>query len=164
MACTAAAGLLPVVEQVDPSLVREYLWRTLAMRPPLRSGDARDGIPLVAGTRVAAMVARYDREIARQMLEGFIATDLRKHAPGAGPEASYHLNSLVRAAAFIAPPRAGALIARLPETPDESARSFRNIGRMELAAVLATPPGEERWRLLERSFLHVWRIGSEEDH
>jgi hypothetical protein len=48
MACTAAAGLLPIIEQVDPSLVPEYLWRTLALRPALRAGDTRDGIALIA--------------------------------------------------------------------------------------------------------------------
>ena len=84
MACTAAAGLLPIVEQVDPRRVQECLWRTLAMRPPLRSGDVRDGIPLIAGTRVAAMVACYDREIACQILDGFIDTDLPKLAGGGG--------------------------------------------------------------------------------
>lgn len=163
MACTAAAGLLPIVEQVDPSLVREYLWRTLAMRPPLRSGDERDGIPLIAGSRVAAMVACYDREIARQILDGLTATELPKLAAGGGRDASFHVASLLRAAAYIAPYHTGSLIGRLTETDEDSGRSLRTLGRLEFARVLATPPGKERLRSLERSFLHVWPIDSEED-
>ena len=163
MACTAAAGLLPIVEQVDPTLVREYLWRTLAMRPPLRSGDDRDGIPLIAGTRVAAMVACYDREIARQTIDSLTATELTKLAAGGGRDASFLVTSLLRAAAFIAPYHTGSLIGRLTETGEDSGRSLRDLGRLEFARVLATPPGKDRQRSLERSFLHVWPIDSEED-
>ena len=80
MACTVAAGLLPIVEQVDASLVPENLWRTLAMRPPWRGGDTSRRIPLIAGSRVAAMVARYDRDAARQILDGLAETELAKLA------------------------------------------------------------------------------------
>jgi len=164
MACTAAAGLLPIVEQVDPSLVRECLWRTLAMRPPLRSGDSREGIPLIAGSRVAAMVACYDREIARQILDGFIETELPKLAGGGGGrETSFLLESLLRSAAFIAPYHTGSLIGQLTGPGESSDHSPRNLGRLAFAGVLATPPGKERQRLLERSFLNLWTIDSEED-
>jgi beta-lactamase regulating signal transducer with metallopeptidase domain/protocatechuate 3,4-dioxygenase beta subunit len=163
MACTVAAGLLPIVEQIDPSLVREYLWRTLAMRPPLRPRDERDGIALIAGSRVAAMVARYDRELARQMLDGLVASDLAKLASGGGRDTAFEVSSLLRAGAFIAPMQTGALLARLPDTSDGSTPSLRDQGRLEVARVLAVPAGVERWKLLERSFLHAWPIDSEED-
>ena len=134
------------------------------MRPPLRSGDPRDGIPLIAGTRVAAMVACYDREIARQILDGFIATELPKlSGTGAGGDTSFTMESLLRAAAFVAPYHSGSLIGRLRASDDDSSRSPRQLGRLAFAGVLATPPGKERLRLLERSFLHVWPIDSEED-
>jgi protocatechuate 3,4-dioxygenase beta subunit len=162
MACTAAAGLLPIVEMVDPRMVREYLWRTLAIRPPLRGGDGRDAIALIAGARVAAMVARYDRDLARQILDSLAETEGSKLASG-GRDASYVVSSLLRAAAFIAPLRAAALITRLPDSTTEPGPSLRNQARLECARVLATPPGEERWRMLERSFLLVWPIDSEED-
>ena len=165
MACTAAAGLLPIVEQVDPCRVREHLWRTLAMRPPLRSGDNRDGIPLIAGSRVAAMVACYDRDSALQILDGFIATDLLKlSGGGGGREVSFHRESLLRAAAFIAPYHSGSMIGRLSDANEDSGGSPRDFGRLTFAGVLATPPGKERLRLLERSFLHVWPIDSEDDY
>ncbi len=69
-ASTAAAGLLPIVEQVDPRLVPEALGRTLALRPPLRSSDRRDAIAAhyavaaLSDAQVAAAVARYDHAAA----------------------------------------------------------------------------------------------------
>jgi hypothetical protein len=57
----------------------------------------------------------------------------------------------------------GAILARLPETPEETRPSLRDQGRLEVARVLAVPPGVERWKLLERKFLHTWPIDSEED-
>ena len=116
MACTVAASLLPIVEQVDPTLVREYLWRTLALRPAWRSGDARDEIPLIAGTRVAAMVARYDREAARQILDVLLAAERAKASSAKESEASYYLEALAKATAFVAPPHAVLLLVRLPES------------------------------------------------
>jgi hypothetical protein len=71
MACTAAAGLLPIIEQVDASRLPEFLWRVLALRPPIPGPHGRDGIADTAAARVAAMAARYDRAIARQVLDGF---------------------------------------------------------------------------------------------
>ncbi len=60
MACTAAAGLLPIVEQVDAQRIPEFIWRTLALRPPLRPRiPGPDGIADHAAARVAAMVGRY---------------------------------------------------------------------------------------------------------
>jgi hypothetical protein len=163
MACTVAASLLPVAEQVDASLVREFLWRTLAMRPAWRSGDTRDEIPLIAGTRIALVVGRYDREIACQILDGLAETELAKAASAGASEASYYITSLLKAVAYVAPSHAGSLLARLPDSGGETATSLRNEGRLEVARILATPSGEERWRMLERSLLHVWPIDSEED-
>ena len=48
MACTAAAGLLPIIEQVDARLLPEYLMRTLALRPPIPGPNGRDGISDIA--------------------------------------------------------------------------------------------------------------------
>ncbi|MEJ7639846.1 MAG: hypothetical protein WKF75_18215 [Singulisphaera sp.] len=70
-ASTAAAGLLPIVEQVGPRLVRAHLGRTLALRPPLRGPDTREGIADLSDAQVAAMVARHDRESARAVLDAF---------------------------------------------------------------------------------------------
>ena len=57
MACTAAAGLLPIVEQVDARRLSEFIWRTLALRPPIPGPNGRDGISDIANARVAAMIS-----------------------------------------------------------------------------------------------------------
>jgi hypothetical protein len=71
MACTAAAGLLPLVEQVDARRLSEFVWRTLALRPPIPGPNGRDGISDIADARVAAILARYDHAIARQVFNSF---------------------------------------------------------------------------------------------
>ena len=133
------------------------------MRPSWRSGDGRDQIPLIAGTRVAAIVARYDREAARQILDGLAEAELMKAASAGEREATFYLDSLMNATAFVAPSHAGPIIARLPDSTGEADFSPRNRARLAFVNVLATPAGPERWRLLERSFLHVWPIGLEAD-
>ena len=96
---------------------------------------------------------------------GFIETELPKLAAGGGGrDTSFHMESLLKAAAFIAPYHTGSLIGQLSGPDEDSHRSPRNLGRLTFAGVLATPPGKDRLRLLERSFLHVWPIDSEEDH
>ena len=71
MACTAAAGLLPIIERVDARRLPEFLWRVLALRPPIPGPNGREGIFDIASARVAVMAARYDRTIARQLFDGF---------------------------------------------------------------------------------------------
>ncbi|QEH37771.1 Regulatory protein BlaR1 [Aquisphaera giovannonii] len=165
MACTAAAGLLPIVEEVDPTRVREAIWRTLAMRPAYRGDDGRAEIPLIAGARVAAMVARYDRDLGRRVLDGLIRTQLDKLTTTGGRDTSFQAESLVTAAAFIAPHQAASLIGRFPDEAGEEGReSLRERMRQAVVTVLAIPPGPERWRRLERRFLQVWPIDEEEDY
>jgi len=71
-----AAGLLPVAEQIDPSLVDELLWRAISLRllAPEDPQEAFEfdypGVPHVAGLEredvlLAALVARYDAAAAQ---------------------------------------------------------------------------------------------------
>ena len=55
-----AGGLLPIVEQVDPDRLPEYLARAVALRPPQNEGKDLSWIPEQAAP-LAMMVARYDR-------------------------------------------------------------------------------------------------------
>jgi hypothetical protein len=68
-ACTAAAGLLPIVEQVDARRLSEFIGHTLALRPPIVGPNGSDGISDIAAARVEVMMARYDQSIAQQHLE-----------------------------------------------------------------------------------------------
>jgi hypothetical protein len=58
---SVAAVLLPVAERVDPGLVDEYLWRSLAMRPPTPWETNPGGRRAQADVLLAMMLARYDR-------------------------------------------------------------------------------------------------------
>jgi hypothetical protein len=67
-AALTAAALLPVAEKIDVTLVEGYFWRAISLREPWPAlGD-----PAWNHDRhleeLAAMVARYDRAIARDLL------------------------------------------------------------------------------------------------
>lgn len=66
-AAITAAALLPVAEKIDPALVEGYFWRSLSLRQPWPTlGD----MPILREIRVAelaAMIARYDRAVARDL-------------------------------------------------------------------------------------------------
>ena len=59
---------MPAVEAVDPTLVRQYLWRAVSFRIP-RVGDEQQ-LPLAdrANAALAMMIARYDRAAAAAVL------------------------------------------------------------------------------------------------
>ena len=64
-----AGVLLPVAERIDSGLVDEYLWRSLAMRPPNPWETNSGGGGRSADVLLAMMLARYDRPIARSLVE-----------------------------------------------------------------------------------------------
>ena len=64
-----AAGLLPVVERIDPTLVGEFLWRALSYRLPRSADDCLVSLePERNDATLAAFAARYDRGLARALL------------------------------------------------------------------------------------------------
>ena len=69
--CVAAASLLPMVEQIDARLVPEFLGRTLALRPTIPGPMDPDAAVDMTNACLAAMIARYDRVLGRQLLEGY---------------------------------------------------------------------------------------------
>ena len=64
------ARLLPLAVRVDPDRSSEYLWRAIAARPPRAAGAVHGSATLetrqhnLVLARLAALVARYDREAA----------------------------------------------------------------------------------------------------
>lgn len=160
-ASTAAAGLLPIVEQVDPRLVHEALGRTLALRPPLRGHDARDAVAALSDAQVAAAVARYDHVAARAVLDACTVELMTQIHGATGSDASFYIGLLFDAAAFVDPDRAVELLDRLPEPADLSVRQAKNDARLLVARVLADT-GEARWGFIESRLLHVWTVDSEE--
>ena len=96
--------LLPVAEAIDPKLVEEYLWRCISFRLPHREDPAKDTWRPELTARLALLVARYDREVARMLLEPQVA----QSGPTPLSESAY-------IAAFLADPKdAARLLEKLP--------------------------------------------------
>jgi hypothetical protein len=95
--------LLPAAEAIDPALVDEYLWRCISFRLPHRDDPAKDMWRPELTARLALLVARYDRELARILLEPQLAQS--------GPEP---LSETAYIAAYFADPQGAAkLFAKL---------------------------------------------------
>jgi len=66
---TIAAGLLPVVEEIDPTLVGECMWRAVSFRLHRPADDLLLAlVPEINEATLAALVARYDRGLAHELL------------------------------------------------------------------------------------------------
>ena len=139
MACTAAAGLLPIVEQVDARRLSEYSWRTLALRPPIPGPNGRDGISDIADARVAAMMARYDLSIARQVLNAFADRALALRIGLDDWGSMFRGDEVFEAAAIVDPVRAAAMIGSLPESSGLSLQELKNAATVALARIIARP-------------------------
>jgi hypothetical protein len=161
MACTAGAGLLPIIEQVDALRLPEFLWRTLALRPPIPGPNGRDGISDLAAAQVAAMAARYDRAIGRQVLRSFADRALAERIGLEDWGSMFRGDSLFEAAAVVDPAWAAERIESLPETGDPSGRGLKDHACSAVARILA-PEGAARWRAVEWYLMHLWRIDSED--
>ena len=157
-ACTVAGGLVPVAESIDPQLVPEFLWRATSFRLP-RSGPAPAESTLVAqaDATLAMMLARYDRTLAHTVLDP-ITERVRSHTTGDSGRGS---DTPFVAAALIDPRWAVELIESLP---DESSLDYtlpKNFARMNVANLL-TFEGEERWQEVQKRFLALWIVDSED--
>ena len=144
-----AGVLLPVAERVDSGLVDEYLWRSLAMRPPNPWETNPRPRMLQADVLLAMMLARYDRSIARSLVDPLA----RRIEPGAVYYSSR--GELFAAAAVIDPKWAAALVEALPDDPDLKSQSPKNSARIAIATVLGRA-GDRRFRNLQHSFLYLW--------
>ena len=60
---------MPVAERVDPQLCSELFWRTLALRLPRPGRNNLGDQAERADIELAELLARYDRDIARALLE-----------------------------------------------------------------------------------------------
>jgi hypothetical protein len=153
---TSIAGvLLPVAERVDPRLVDEYFWRSLAMRQPTpwetypgrRQSQSRRQAD--SDSLLAVVLARYDRTIARLIVEPLV--------PDKGTVADFVTTrgELYVAAAVINPRWAAAIVEALPDDPDLKTVNTKNSARLAVANVLGRV-GEQRFRHLQHSFLYLW--------
>lgn len=130
-AALTAAALLPVIEKIDPTLVEGYLWRALSLREPW---PAPSELPRMRDTRLAdlaAMVARYDRDIARHLLVP-LADRFR--------ETRTEFSSVLPGLAMTDPRWAAELVWALPDVPAPPASNNFKLGAAcRLARWLALP-------------------------
>jgi hypothetical protein len=150
---TVAAGLLPTVERVDPGRLSEFLWRTVALRPP-RADDEREEVGRLSSDAATAMlVSRYDREAARALIEPALARIPGLVAGGAG----YLPDVLLSAPAVVDPRRAASLVDGLPDQPDpRRGGEARSRARRLVARMLATHGDERERRVIES--LGLWVV------
>jgi tetratricopeptide (TPR) repeat protein len=65
----AALMLLPIAEAIDPGLVPELMWRSLSFYPPARTKPPESfRTEATTPAVLAAVLARYDRDLARRYL------------------------------------------------------------------------------------------------
>ncbi len=150
-----AAGLLPIVEQVDPDRLSEFLGRTLALRPA-RGDQTILSEAGVAGTTaaLATLVARYDRKLAAHLLE----PELQKTGTYQGLFGSDYVTWRILAAlALVDPRRAVERVEALPDDPGNGTDpdSTKNQARIHIANLLAHH-GADRWRYVYESFVYLW--------
>ncbi len=147
-ACVIAAHLLPTAERLDPELLRRGFWRAVALRPPRPAGGDPTGRYedcRAPGRRPA----RYDRDVARQVLEPAAARarSLVEHDRG------QRGHNLFAAAAAIDPNWAVALADRLPDDRPAAPLHPKATIRRVIADVLAYD-GPERWEHLDSDYLY----------
>ncbi len=146
--CAVAAALVPVAERIDPQRVQETIWRALALRRPRDERDRGQTLAVaVEDGYLALMLARYDRALARALLE-----------PWAEPSVNIAWidNGLIAIAASAIDPRWGvALVERIPDSPDARGQSPKNEIRLRVTGFLART-GEQRWRHVQSNNLRFW--------
>ncbi len=158
MECAAvtAASLLPVAEAIDPALVSEYLWRSVSFRRPALGPetDPSQGWFLDGATAGLAMrIARYDPATAGAMLEPIA----RRMAAEPNTSVAYAAREAILALALIHPQKAVTLLEQLPDAPPKSyLRQTKDRARRDLAALLARPDGDRRWKYLQWNYFHAW--------
>ncbi|MEX2120927.1 MAG: M56 family metallopeptidase [Pirellulales bacterium] len=151
--CVAVA-LLPVVETIDPALVREYLWRALSLRHGIATGNTTmvlgrhgEGQRLrLSDPVLAACLARYDRDLARLVLE----------PPGdEAIRAGFYPDFYFAALAMLDAPDALKRLDALPEATDEQKTRKRRASNEIVAALVHRNEGRWQWLLQRQYFLWV---------
>jgi hypothetical protein len=147
----ALAGLMvPVAEQIDPTLVVEYFWRTLSLRAPARPGGSDDSwsVEMDAQARgaLALVLARYDRELAMALVEDAHRRPRQR--------TSGRLMDYVLAAALADPRRAVALAEDIVTQPNGDYAC-------EQVIKLLLADGDARWKAVDRA-LAQWHVDDED--
>jgi hypothetical protein len=147
-----AGALLPIAERIDPSSGRQYLWKAMALRPACKVGEPNDW----ADSQLALSVARYDRELAKALVEPLLGTQTSKL--GRYPWDQRTLGSI---AALVDPNWAVELIQAMPEDTDPKMLQPKNNARRRAALILSRTGDRLSRSIL--SELWLW-VPDTEDH
>jgi hypothetical protein len=154
-----AVGMLPIVERIDPTLVREYVWRSLS----LRKGSTFGGMSMALGPHgdgdrmrladpvLAACLSRYDLELARRVLSppGDESTE-----EGVQRYPYYYFY----AAAILDPEGTLESVAALPDDSRTQHVALHQAWKEIFASF--THRGVDRWNSLMEHQMHLWIIGA----
>jgi len=148
-----ASGLLPIVEEVVPERLPEFLAQTLSLREPWLDTD--NGV--YQADEIASlemMIARYDHVLAERLL--------RPQIEQLGALRSLAIRDVITfrvltALAMLDPRQAVERIEKLPDDPAPGLEdnSPKNSARIHVARLLAAH-GKERWKYIYEYFLYLW--------
>jgi hypothetical protein len=136
-----AAGSLPLIERIDPSLVEECIWRALALRAPMC--DVRDADRASwddAG--LARGIALYDRRLASQLFRAY--EDLLE-----AKDVKNRMDMQLEALVLVDPSRAVKLATGLAVTAEDPRFPIKKFTIMRVARLLGRHDEARRRAILE---------------
>jgi hypothetical protein len=151
-----AAALLPIAERINPERVDEYLWRAMAMRLPVLWDTQPANRAAYVDVQLAIMLARYDRALARSLIEPLTRDTGGRAAFFSGR------GELYAAAAVIDPNWAVSLVEAMADDTDLRANSRKNRARLAVAEILGRT-GEIRWKKVQSEYLYLWVPDTEDN-
>ena len=148
-----AAAILPIVEEIMPDRLAEFLPRALSLRDPwLESVNAVYQAQEIV--QLAIMIARYDRDLAARLLQPQV-----EHLGTFRALATYDAITfrVLAALAMIDPRQAVEQVEQLPDdsTPGIDESSPKSALRIYVARLLAAH-GKKRWTYIYEYFLYLW--------
>jgi hypothetical protein len=155
-AAVMAAALLPGIERTDPDRLAEAVDRVLALRWYPRSVlDLTMTIPdtssleaMRVNAALAAILARYDHELARSIARPIIDRLKKPFTPG---ENRHHDRYAVLGTLALADPEASPeLVESIPDLKEEGRGESRDAVRLIVASALASP-ASEFWTTIRRA-------------
>jgi hypothetical protein len=140
-----AASFLPVIERLgDPVVFEQCFWKAVALRPARApEGDPRGVVENQLGL-IAAGLARYDRDVARRVLE----PAARRARAILSDRIAQPVNQLHDASALVDPAWAESILASLPDDSPRSAGQPKARARQEVAWILSFEE-QRTWRVVD---------------
>ena len=149
-----AGGLLPIVEEIAPARLPEFLARTLSLREPWL--DRNSGAYNAQQTAALSMIiARYDRSLAARLLRPHVEQLATLRISGPQDYTSWRI---LAALAMIDPREAVERIEKLydDKTVDVNEISSARMWAITFTAKLLAHQGRERWTQVYENFLYLW--------